>query len=126
MTDEQSDGPPPSPDLPQNPGAMPDLGALMSQVFQAKEALDSAHAQAASQLVTGSAGGGAVQVQVTGGLEFRAVTIDPAVIDPNEADLLGDLVLAAIRDATEKAAALGEQALGGLDLGALKGFLGGP
>lgn len=107
------------------PGGLPDLGAMMSQVFQAREAMESAQKNAAAQVVEGSAGGGAVRVQVTGGLEFRSVTIDPSVIDPHEAELLGDLVLAAIRDAAEKATAISEEALGGLNLDALKGLLGG-
>jgi nucleoid-associated protein EbfC len=104
---------------------LPDLSALMSQVVQAREAVESAQKNAAAQVVEGTAGGGAVRVQVTGGLEFRSVTIDPSVIDPDEADLLGDLVLAAVRDATEKASALNEEALEGFNLDAFKGLLGG-
>lgn len=106
-------------------GAMPDLGALMSQVFQAREVVENAQRNAAAQVVEGSAGGGAVRVQATGALEFRSVTIDPSVIDPKEAELLGDLVLAAVRDATEKASALSEEAMEGFNLDAFKGLLGG-
>lgn len=116
MTSEENDA---------GQGGLPDLNALMSQVFQAREAVETAQRSAAAQVVEGTAGGGAVRVQVTGGLEFRSVTIDPSVIDPDEADLLGDLVLAAIRDATEKASALNEEALGEFNLDAIKGLLGG-
>jgi DNA-binding YbaB/EbfC family protein len=105
--------------------AAPDLGALMSQVLQARDAVQSAQQSAAAQVVEGSAGGGAVRITVTGGLEFQSVTIDPSVIDPSDAELLGDLVLAAIRDAVEQANALHAQALGGFDLGAITGLLGG-
>lgn len=104
---------------------MPDLNELMSQVFHARDAVESAQKSAAAQVVEGSAGGGAVRVQVTGGMEFRSVTIDRSVIDPNEADLLGDLVLAAVRDAAERASAVNEEALGSFNLDALKGLLGG-
>lgn len=108
-------------------GAMPgaDLGSLMAQVFQAREAVQSAQQTAATKVVEGSAGGGAVRIEVTGGLEFRRVTIDPSVIDPAEAELLGDLVLAAIRDAAEQARAVHTEALGGFNLDAIKGLLGG-
>jgi nucleoid-associated protein EbfC len=106
-------------------GGLPDLGAIMSQVMQAREAMESAQRSAAAQVIEGSAGGGAVRVQVTGALEFRSVTIDPSVIDPNEAELLGDLVLAAVRDAIEKASAVSEEALGGFNLDAFRGLLGG-
>ena len=110
--------------VPEFPEGMPDLSELMSQVFQAREAVESAQRSAAAQVVEGSAGGGAVRVQVTGALEFRSVTISPSVIDPEEAELLGDLVLAAVRDATEKASALNEEALGGFNLDAFRGLLG--
>jgi nucleoid-associated protein EbfC len=102
-----------------------DLGALMSQVVQARDAVQSAQQNAAAQVVEGSAGGGAVRVRVTGGLDFQAVIIDRSVIDPDDAELLGDLVLAAIRDATEQASALQARALGGFDLEAIKGLFGG-
>jgi DNA-binding protein YbaB len=69
-----------------------------------------------------------VRVTATGGLEFRAVRIDPSVIDPDDAEMLEDLVLAAVRDAVEKAQALTSEAIGGISgsLGGLLGGLGGP
>jgi nucleoid-associated protein EbfC len=105
--------------------AMPDLGSLMSQMLQARDALQSAQASAAAQVVEGKAGGGAVRIRVSGAGEFQAVIIDPSVIDPAEAELLGDLVLAAIRDAAEQATALNAQAMGGLNLDAIQGLFGG-
>ncbi len=105
--------------------AVPDLGALMSQVLQARDAVHAAQQDAASRVVEGTAGGGAVRVRVTGALDFKAVTIDPSVIDPAEAELLGDLVLAAVRDAAERASGLQAQALGGLNLPSMPGLLGG-
>jgi DNA-binding protein YbaB len=65
-------------------------------------------------------------VTVTGGLEFRDVTIDPSVVDPEDVEMLQDLVLAAIRDAVTCANELNRQALGGLGLGGgLEGLTGG-
>ena len=74
----------------------------------------------------GRAGGGAVRVRATGGLEFQEVSIDPSVVDPADIDLLQDLILAALRDVVEQAHAEAAQALGGLDVGGGLGGLLGP
>jgi nucleoid-associated protein EbfC len=108
-------------------GGIPDLGSLLSQLGQVQENLRQAQAEAAQTTVEGSAGGGSVKVTVTGGLDFRSVRIDPAVIDPDDAEMLEDLLLAAVRDAVEKAQALTAEALGGIrgSLGSLGGLFGG-
>jgi DNA-binding YbaB/EbfC family protein len=98
----------------------PDIGALMAQIGQMQQNLEAAQQSAAAQVVVGRAGGGAVTVSVTGGLDVQQVHIDAAVVDPNDISLLEDLLLAAIRDAIEQANALQRQALGGLE-----GLLGG-
>ncbi|HWG74997.1 MAG TPA: YbaB/EbfC family nucleoid-associated protein [Acidimicrobiales bacterium] len=107
-----------------------DLTSLLSQIGQVQQNLQDAQASAAAQVVEGSSGGGMVKVGMTGGLDFRSVTINPAVINPADPDLLSDLVLAAVRDAVEKANELQRQALGSFDpsagLGGLGGLLGGP
>ena len=104
-------------------GGMPDLGALLEQAQQMQQQLLSAQAEAAEQLVEGVAGGGAVRIGVTGGMEFRSVTIDRAAVDPDDVEMLQDLVLAALHDAAGKVNELNQQALGGL--GGLGGLLGG-
>ena len=101
----------------------PDLGALLSQVGQMRQHLAVAQRQAADAVVQGSAGGGAVTVTVTGGLEFQSVRIDPSVVDPAEADLLCDLVLAALRDAVDKAQRLQADVIGGSGIGDVVGGL---
>jgi hypothetical protein len=90
-----------------------------------QQGIQAAQQKVASEVVVGSAGGGAVTVEVTGGMEFRSVTIDPAVVDPSDVDMLQDLVLAAVRDASEKASELHATALGSLDLGRAFGGLSG-
>ncbi len=100
-----------------------DLSALLAQAQQMQQQLADAQEQASATEVHGSAGGGAVSVSVTGGFEATAVRIDASVIDPEDPDLLGDLVLAALRDALGKARATQSGALGGLD--DLAGGLGG-
>jgi DNA-binding protein YbaB len=67
-----------------------------------------------------------VRVRATGGLEFEAVVIDRSVVDPDDVDLLQDLILAALRDVVEQAHTETAQVLGGIDLeGGLGGLLGG-
>ena len=108
-------------------GELPDFNSLLSQLGQVQENLRQAQQEAAAQVVEGSAGGGAVKVRVTGGLEFQEVTIDPSVLD--DVEMLQDLVLAAVRDAMDQAQSLASSALGGiaggggpLDIGGLLGL----
>jgi DNA-binding YbaB/EbfC family protein len=78
-----------------------------------------AQAEAAATEVVGSAGGGAVEVRLTGGLEARGVTIRPDAVDPDDVEMLEDLVTAAFDDALSKVRGLQESAAGGLDLGSM-------
>ena len=103
------------------------MGNLLKQAQAMQEQMAAAQASAAAQEVEGHAGGGRVKITVTGGMEFRAVRIDPTVVDPTEVELLEDLVLAALHDAVERAQQVQSQALGGFpsldDLGGLGGLL---
>lgn len=92
----------------------PDLGALLEQAQQMQQQLMEAQAAAAEQVHEGVAGGGAVHITVTGGMEFRSVTIRPDAVDPSDVDMLQDLVLAALHDAVNKVNAAQQQALGGI------------
>lgn len=108
--------------------ALPDLGALLDQAQAMQQQILDAQAAVAAQVVEGQSGGGVVKVEVTGGWEFRSVTITPDAGE--DTDLLADLVLAALRDAASRVEALHEQSVGGLgsgglDLGGLGGLLGG-
>ncbi len=102
---------------------MPDLSALLSQ---AQEMMAGAQ-EAAAEVVTGQAGGGMVKVEVNGHYEYQSITIDPSVVDPSDIEMLQDLVLAALRDASEQIAEGQGDMLGGMDLGGmdLGGLLGG-
>jgi DNA-binding YbaB/EbfC family protein len=102
----------------------PDINDLLKQAQKMQQQLVEAQQQAAEQLVEGQAGGGVVKVTVTGGMEFRSVSIDPKAVDPDDVEMLEDLVLAAIHDAVGRVQDLSQQAMGGLDLGGLGGLLG--
>ena len=65
-------------------------------------------------IVQGSAGGGVVTAEVSGQREMKSIKIDPSAVDPEDVEMLEDLVLAAVTDAMEKAAKLSEEKMGAL------------
>ena len=67
-----------------------------------------------TRTVEGSAGGGMVTAVVTGANELKSIAIDKTVIDPNDVDMLQDLVLAAVNDGLKKAKAMMEEEMGQL------------
>jgi DNA-binding YbaB/EbfC family protein len=122
------------PDDPQP--ALPDLGSLLGMAMDMQQQVAAAQEEAAANVVEGQAGGGAVRITVSGGFEFKAVTIAPEALDPDDVEMLQDLVLAALHDAVDRVyelqtaanplSAMGGLDLGGLDLGGLAGALGVP
>lgn len=100
-----------------------DFGALMEQAANLQSQLLAAQQETAHSVVEGVAGGGAVKVEVTGAWEFQKVTIAPSAVDPDDVDMLQDLVLAALHDAAQRIEELQEGAvdLKGLGLGDLFG-----
>jgi hypothetical protein len=76
-----------------------------------------AQEELALETVEASAGGGAVTVVVTGALEVREVRIDPGAVDPDDVEMLQDLVTAATNEALRAAQALAQQKLGGATAG---------
>ena len=65
-------------------------------------------------IVEGTAGGGVVTAQVTGSRAFHGIKIDPSAVDPEDVEMLEDLITAAIQDAMAKAAALSEEKMSAL------------
>lgn len=65
-------------------------------------------------VVEGTAGGGVVTVQVSGQREMKSIKIDPSAVDPEDVEMLEDLVLAAVTDAMEKASKLNEEKMSAL------------
>jgi DNA-binding YbaB/EbfC family protein len=119
--------------LPQEPapdeltGGLAGMGGLGGLLESAQQAI-SAQAQAAHQEVEGSAGGGVVTVTMTGAGEVTAVTLAAEVVDPDDIEMLQDLIVAALHDAGLKVTELQRGALGalgGFDLGGLGDVLGG-
>ena len=84
---------------------MKNLAQMMKQAQEMQAKMAELQEQLARTEVTGAAGGGMVQVTLNGKGEMRAVTIDPALADPNEVEVLEDLIVAATNDAKAKAEA---------------------
>lgn len=86
------------------------MNGLMRQVQKMQEEVQRAQEEAEKELFTVSAGGGAVEVTITGALEVQSITIQPEVLDSDDVEMLQDLVLAAVNQAIEKAQdAMGDQ-----------------
>ena len=105
-----------------------DLGGLLEQAQAMQEQMAAAQEAQADMVVEGSASGGLVKVEMTGAGAFVAVAIDPKAVDPDDVEMLEDLVLAALRDAAAKVMALQQEAMSGFelpDIGGLGGLLGG-
>jgi DNA-binding YbaB/EbfC family protein len=104
----------------------PNLNQMMKQVQQMQAEMAKAQEELKSATVEASAGGGMVHVKMSGELQLLELKIDPEAVDPEDVELLQDMVQAAlneaIRSAQELAASKMGQASGGLgDLG-LPGF----
>ena len=80
------------------------MQALMQQAQQMQEQLKKAQEELKASEFVGSAGGGMVKVTVSGAKEVLAVSINPQAIDPDDIEMLEDLVTAAVNDALNKAA----------------------
>jgi DNA-binding YbaB/EbfC family protein len=85
------------------PDGTPDMQSLLQQAAMMQQQLMTAQEQLAEARIEGTAGGGAVAATVSGTAELVGLTIDPSVCDPAEAEMLADLVLAAVHDATANA-----------------------
>jgi DNA-binding YbaB/EbfC family protein len=102
---------------------MPNMQQTLAQLQKLQQAMAVAQEELKDEIVEASAGGGAVKVSVSGELEVKSIAIDPAAVDPQDSELLADMVLAAVNDALRKAQELAASKLGGagqgLDLGGL-------
>ena len=96
-----------------------DMNQMMKQAQQIQEQMLQAQQEAANEVVEASAGGGMVTVKATGGGEIVGITIDPKAIDPDDPEMLADLVLAAVNEALRSASALMESKVQGMIPGGL-------
>jgi nucleoid-associated protein EbfC len=99
-----------------------DMNNLLQQVGQMQEQMQKAQEELAKETVEATAGGGMVRVTANGAGEIREIKVDPKAIDPDDPELLEDMVLAAVNEALRSTKSLAETKLGGLAGGALGGL----
>jgi nucleoid-associated protein EbfC len=95
-------------------GGMPDMQQILAQAQKMQEQLMSAQEDLANAEATGTAGGGLVTATVTGAGELKSLEIDPKVVDPEDVETLADLIVAAVRDASNSAQQLAQERMGPL------------
>lgn len=76
---------------------------LLRQVQKMQEDVERVQAEAEAEIIDVTAGGGAVEVTITGGLEIQSIKIQPEVVDPDDVEMLQDLVTAAVNEAIQQA-----------------------
>lgn len=91
-----------------------DVNALMKQAQKMQSEMLEAQEKLKDEVVEASAGGGMVKVKMGGDLTLREIAIDPEAIDPEEADLLAEMIQAAVNEALRAAQALAESKMGGI------------
>ena len=99
-----------------------DMNKLMKQAQEMQSQMAQMQEEAANEIVEASAGGGMVTVKATGGGEIVSIVIDPKAIDPDDPEMLADLVLAAVNEALRSGRSLMESKLQGMIPGGLGGL----
>lgn len=104
----------------------PNMNQMLKQVQKMQADMAKAQEALANETIEASAGGGMVTVTITGDLQVKDIVIAPDAIDPEDPELLQDMVLAAVNEAIRQAQELAATRMGGLtggmDLGALGGL----
>jgi nucleoid-associated protein EbfC len=104
----------------------PNMANMLKQVQKMQADMVAAQEQLKHETVEASAGGGMVTVKMTGDLELRELRIDPDAIDPEDPEMLQDMVQAAVNEAIRAAQELAANKMGGLTGGMDLGGLGLP
>jgi nucleoid-associated protein EbfC len=102
----------------------PNMQQLLKQAQKMQEDMLAAQESLKDEIVEASAGGGMVLVKVTGDLEVKEIKIDPQAVDPDDVELLQDMVLAAVNEGMRAAQELAASKMGSI-AGGLGGGLGG-
>ena len=99
-----------------------DFSKIAEQAMQMQQEMQRLQEEAAKETVDATAGGGMVKVTANGSGEVVSITIDPKAIDPDDPQILEDMVIAATNEAIRSAQSLMESRLGGLAGGGLGGL----
>lgn len=99
--------------LPQGMGGGPsNMQSMLKQAQKMQEDMARVQEELAETTYTATAGGGMVTATVDGAHELKELTIQPDAVDPEDVEMLGDLVMAAVNEAIRKAVADSEQKMG--------------
>lgn len=93
------------------------MGNLQRMAQQMQQEMARVQAELETATAEGSSGGGAVKATVTGKQELVALSIDPSAVDPEDVEMLQDLVMAAVNDALKASQQLAEQKMGAVTAG---------
>jgi DNA-binding YbaB/EbfC family protein len=93
------------------------MGNLQRMAMQMQQDMARVQQELETATVDGSAGGGVVKATVTGKQELVGLVIDPSAVDPEDVDMLQDLVMAAVNDALRASAKLAEEKMGAVTAG---------
>ena len=89
-------------------------GGMMQQIRQLQEEMARTQEALGDELVQVSVGGGVVTMVMSGHQKLLSVTIQPDILDPDDVEMLQDLVLAAVNEAIERSQALASDRMGAL------------
>jgi DNA-binding YbaB/EbfC family protein len=101
--------------------SQPNMQQMLKQVQKMQQDMIAAQEKLKDEVVEAASGGGMVKVRVTGELSVKSIEIDPQAVDPDDVELLQDMVLAAVNEGIRAAQELAASKLGGI-----AGGLGGP
>lgn len=90
------------------------MNKMMAQVQQMQQQMQQAQEELANETVTASAGGGVVRATATGSQEIVSIEIDPEAVDPDDVEMLQDMVLAAVNEALSSSQEMASKKLGGI------------
>lgn len=96
---------------------MPNMGQIMKQAQKFQTKMAKLQEELSDKTVEASAGGGMVTVVANGGQDVLSISIDPEVVDPDDIEMLQDLIMAAVNDALNKAKAMMNEEMGQLTKG---------
>jgi DNA-binding YbaB/EbfC family protein len=100
----------------------PNMQQLLKQAQKMQQEMMAAQESLKNEVVEASAGGGMVTVRVSGDLDVKSIAIAPQAVDPDDIELLQDMVMAAVNEALRSAQELASSKLGGIAGGGLGGL----
>ena len=95
----------------------PNYQKMMKQVQKMQADMAKMQEELGNEVVEASAGGGMVTVEVTGAIEMKSIKLDPSAVDPEDVEMLEDMIMAATNEALRSAQELANRKLGGITSG---------